>query len=150
MEILFINQSPEESWRNYGRYLKPIALKTAATLSIKADFGVSVILLDDAAIRVLNRAYRGIDAATDVISFAMEEGESSLVSSTLRELGDIFINVDAIRRQAAEYGHTLKREFCFLFTHGLLHLLGYDHMTLENEKEMNAFQETILHEIAKR
>jgi probable rRNA maturation factor len=87
---------------------------------------------------------------TDVISFVMEEGESSLISTELRELGDIFISVDAIRRQAKEYGHSLKREFCFLFTHGLLHLLGYDHMTPSDEKEMDSFQEMILHEIAER
>lgn len=150
MEILFINRSTEKSWQNYRKYLLPIALKTAQTLTIDANFGMSLILVDDAEIHAMNRDYRGVDRVTDVISFAMEEGESSLIVSELRELGDIFISVDAIRRQAKDYGHSLKREFCFLFTHGLLHLLGYDHMTPSDEKEMDSFQEMILHEIAER
>ena len=66
------------------------------------------------------------------------------------ELGDIFINVKSIREQAQEYGHSLKREFCFLVTHGILHLLGYDHMDSDDEKEMFSLQEEILHEIARR
>lgn len=150
MEILFINRSTEKSWQNYRKYLLTIALKTAQTLTIDANFGMSLILVDDAEIHAMNRDYRGVDRVTDVISFAMEEGESSLIVSELRELGDIFISVDAIRRQAKDYGHSLKREFCFLFTHGLLHLLGYDHMTPSDEKEMDSFQEMILHEIAER
>ena len=150
MEILFINRSTEKSWKNYRKYLRLIALKTAEILSIDANFGMSVVLVDDAEIHAMNRDYRGVDRSTDVISFVMEEGESSLVSTELRELGDIFISVDAIRRQASDYGHSLKREFCFLFTHGLLHLLGYDHMTPADEKDMDSFQEMILHEIAKR
>lgn len=150
MEILFINQSSEKSWQNYRKYLNPIALKAAQTLQIAADFGLSVVLVGDAEIHTMNREYRGIDRATDVISFASEEGEPDLIIGELRELGDIFINVDAIRRQAHDYGHSLKREFCFLFTHGLLHLLGFDHMTPQDEKEMDSFQEIILHEIAKR
>ncbi len=150
MEILFINQSAEKSWVNYRKYLQPIAKKTAQTLKITADFGLSLILVDDAQIHAMNRDYRDVDRPTDVISFAAEEGEPDLVVGDLRELGDIFISVDAVRRQSLEYGHSLKREFCFLFTHGLLHLLGYDHNTLEDEKEMDSFQEIILHEIAKR
>ncbi|TFG81528.1 MAG: rRNA maturation RNase YbeY, partial [Erysipelotrichales bacterium] len=89
MEILFINQSQEPSWRNYRRYLMPIALKTAQTLDIKADFGLSLILVDEAEIHQMNRDYRGVDRATDVISFAAEEGEQAKIGSDLRELGDI-------------------------------------------------------------
>ncbi|MGB7595392.1 MAG: rRNA maturation RNase YbeY [Erysipelotrichaceae bacterium] len=150
MEILFINQSSEKSWRNYRKYLQPIALKTAKTIDIAADFGLSLILVDDAEIHAMNREYRGVDRPTDVISFASEEGEPDLIDGDLRELGDIFISVDAIRRQSLEYGHSLKREFCFLFTHGLLHLLGYDHMDPDGEIEMETVQEAILNEIAER
>lgn len=150
MEILFINKSAEKSWKNYRKYLKPIALKTALTLDIASHFGLSVILVDDAEIHTMNRDYRGVDRPTDVISFASEEGEPDLIAGDLRELGDIFISVDAIRAQAVDYGHSLKREFCFLFTHGLLHLLGYDHMNPADEKAMETIQEAILHEIAER
>ena len=63
------------------------------------------------------------------------------------ELGDIFINIDAAKRQAVEYQHSLKREICFLFTHGLLHLNGFDHMNKEDEKEMISYQKKILNDI---
>jgi probable rRNA maturation factor len=150
MEILFINKSREKSWQNYRRYLNTIVLKTVETLNIDAQLALSLILIDDDAMHRMNMEYRGVDRSTDVISFAMEEGEADLIASDIREIGDVFINVDAIRNQAADYGHSLKREFCFLFTHGLLHLLGYDHMHAEDEKEMNSLQESILNEIAKR
>jgi probable rRNA maturation factor len=150
MEILFINKSREKSWQNYRRYLNTIVLKTVETLHIDAQLALSLILIDDDAMHRMNMEYRGVDRSTDVISFAMEEGEADLIASDIREIGDVFINVDAIRNQAADYGHSLKREFCFLFTHGLLHLLGYDHMHDADEKEMNSLQESILNEIAKR
>jgi probable rRNA maturation factor len=150
MEILFINKSREKSWQNYRRYLNTIVLKAVETLNIDAQLALSLILIDDDAMHRLNMEYRGVDRSTDVISFAMEEGEADLIASDIREIGDVFINVDAIRNQAADYGHSLKREFCFLFTHGLLHLLGYDHMHAADEKEMNSLQESILNEIAKR
>jgi probable rRNA maturation factor len=150
MEILFINKSREKSWQNYRRYLNTIVLKTVETLNIDAQLALSLILIDDDAMHRMNMEYRGVDRSTDVISFAMEEGEADLIASDIREIGDVFINVDAIRNQAADYGHSLKREFCFLFTHGLLHLLGYDHMHDADEKEMNSLQESILNEIAKR
>jgi probable rRNA maturation factor len=150
MEILFINKSREKGWNNYRRYLNIIVLKSVETLNIDTQLALSLILIDDDAMHRMNKEYRGVDGSTDVISFAAEEGEADFVASDIRELGDVFINVDAIRSQAADYGHSLKREFCFLFTHGLLHLLGYDHMHDADEKEMNSLQESILNEIAKR
>jgi len=150
MEIRFINQSQEKRWNNYRKYLKPILLKTVERLSVEKEVALSVILTEDEEIHAINQTYRNIDRPTDVISFAMEEGESSGIDFDVRELGDIFINVNAVVRQSAEYGHSLKREFCFLFTHGLLHLLGYDHLDVDDEEKMFALQEEILLEIAKR
>lgn len=113
-------------------------------LDIEDDVELSVILVDDERIHDINRDYRAIDAATDVISFALEEGETFDLAGMPRSLGDIFISVDHAIAQAEAYGHSLRREMCFLFTHGLLHLLGYDHMTPEEEKEMFALQDDIL------
>ena len=70
------------------------------------------------------------------------------MSGMPRSLGDIFISIDHAKMQAEEYGHSLKREMCFLFTHGLLHLLGFDHMEAEDEKEMIAMQKAILEALA--
>ena len=77
----------------------------------------------------------------------MEDNDQFYVEGMPRSLGDIFISYDHAKVQAIEYGHSLQREMCFLFTHGLLHLLGYDHMNEEDEKEMFALQKEILNEL---
>lgn len=112
---------------------------------------VSVTFLDDAAIRHINREYRGKDQATDVISFALEEegeGERAIldIDGIPRHLGDLLISVETAERQAAEYGHSLERETGFLALHGFLHLLGYDHMSEADEKKMFTRQDEILAE----
>jgi probable rRNA maturation factor len=106
--------------------------------------------MDEADIHVINRDYRQIDRPTDVISFASNDEDVLIVSGDEIELGDIFINVHAIRSQAEDFGHSLKREFSFLVTHGLLHLLGYDHNDKVEEEIMIKLQEEILSEIARR
>ncbi|NLG86214.1 MAG: rRNA maturation RNase YbeY [Firmicutes bacterium] len=111
-----------------------------------ANSEVSVLLVDDVSIQDLNRKWRGIDAPTDVLSFAMREGEDVL---PLKEdqpelLGDVIISVPRAKLQAAEYGHSIERELAFLLTHGILHLLGYDHQTLSEEEQMRLRQEKVL------
>ncbi len=103
----------------------------------------NVIFIDNNKIREINKEYRNIDRETDVISFALED-DKSFPKEEYRVLGDIYISIDKAISQSKEYGHSLKRELCFLTTHGLLHLLGYDHMTKEDEKEMFDLQEEIL------
>lgn len=112
------------------------------------DSEVSVTFVTNEMIRDINREYRGKDQPTDVISFAMEElgeGETAIIgSSEPRMLGDIIISLDRTKEQAADYGHSFERELGFLAIHGFLHLLGYDHMTEEDEKKMFSRQEEIL------
>ena len=103
----------------------------------------SVVFVDDEEIHKMNREYRGVDRVTDVISFALEDNED-IVYNDLRMLGDIFICIPQMKRQATEYGHSEKRELAFLAVHGILHLLGYDHMNEEDEHVMFALQELIL------
>ena len=105
----------------------------------------NVILVDNSYIHQLNKEYRHIDRATDVISFALEDTKD-ITYENYRLLGDIYISIDKAKEQAEAYGHSLKREFCFLAVHGFLHLLGYDHMTEEDEKIMFGLQEDILNE----
>ena len=104
----------------------------------------NVIFVGSEKIRELNRDYRGIDRETDVISFALEDSEQYYIEGMPREIGDIYICVPKMKAQAEEYGHSVTREMGFLTVHGLLHLLGYDHMTKEEEKVMFTKQEEIL------
>ena len=143
MEINFINNSQETSWRAYKQYLKPLLSKTLEVVEHDENVIVNVVLVDDESIHQYNRDFRDVDRPTDVLSFVdgdVDEGQLLM--------GDIIISVDALRRQAKDYGHTLKREFCFLVVHGYLHLLGYDHHSEAEEKEMFGLQHEILKEIA--
>ena len=102
-----------------------------------------VIIIDNEAIHKINKEYRNIDRETDVISFALED-DKTFNRSDIRILGDIYISIEKARSQSIEYGHSFKRELYFLAVHGLLHLLGYDHMKEEDEKVMFAKQDEIL------
>lgn len=114
------------------------------------DAEISVMLTDNATIHELNRDYRNVDRETDVLSFALgEDGEYDVNNETSAViLGDIVISVEKAVSQAQEYGHSLEREVAFLTVHSMLHLLGYDHETGEqDEKEMFEKQEAILAEL---
>ena len=151
MEITICNQSSEKKWNQYRHDFEMIVQRASGIIEIPEGGCLSVIYVDPEQIHEINKEYRGIDRPTDVISFAlMDEEDDYEVKEEENQLGDIFINVRAISDQAVEYGHSLRREVCFLFTHGLLHLLGYDHMNEEEEKEMFALQDEILDALVKR
>ena len=105
---------------------------------------VSVTFVDNERIRELNREFRNIDRATDVLSFPADE---PVVESKGRFLGDIAISLERAKTQSEEYGHSFKREVAFLTAHSVLHLLGYDHMTPDEEKEMFSKQEKVLNDM---
>ena len=105
----------------------------------------NVIIVDNPYIHKLNRDYRKIDRETDVITFALEDDKT--FNPDIRILGDVYISIDKAKSQSVEYGHSLLRELCFLAVHGMLHLLGYDHMKKEDEKVMFKLQEDILEEM---
>lgn len=145
MNIDFVFDNEVDNFENnYEQDFTAIIEQALKTLEIKDDVEVSCVLVDDERIHEINREYRHIDRSTDVISFAMEDNDQFYVEGMPRTLGDIFISVDHAKKQSEEYGHSLRREMCFLFTHGILHLLGYDHMTDEQEKEMFGLQDEIL------
>lgn len=117
---------------------------------------ISFILCDDEKIRELNKNHREIDAPTDVLSFPMLEYIDGIaqaedydfdMSEDLLMLGDIVISLETATRQADEYGHSLEREIAFLATHGIFHLLGYDHETKEEESIMLGKQESVLEKL---
>lgn len=114
---------------------------------IDSEAELSVTFVDKDEIQNINKMYRDKDKVTDVISFALEEDEPEIDMNELdipRVLGDIIICTDVAHEQAENYGHSYERELGFLALHGFLHLLGYDHMTDEDEKEMFGRQDAIL------
>ncbi|MGX0909744.1 rRNA maturation RNase YbeY [Staphylococcus caprae] len=115
--------------------------------NIESDAELSVTFVDKDEIQNINKVYRDKDKVTDVISFALEEEEPDIDMNDLeipRVLGDIIICTDVAQEQAESYGHSFERELGFLALHGFLHLLGYDHMTEDDEKEMFGRQDAIL------
>ena len=140
----------------YCRPMERIA-RRAAELEGLQNFEVQIILADNDFIHQLNRDYRQVDAPTDVISFPANDLEKPLAEA-LQEglqpemseygdaifLGEIYISVDRAQEQAEEYGNTLEEELCFLTVHGMLHLMGYDHIEAADEQIMRAKQREIL------
>ena len=146
MELDFNSKYPE--FDVYEDIYLDLLKTTLSILNIKCDPIVSVTFVDNKYIHKINKKYRQIDRPTDVISFAFLDSENNydtiLYSQGVVILGDIYISIEKAKEQAIEYQHSLHRELCFLFVHGLLHLLGYDHMNEEDEKEMFALQDQIL------
>ena len=110
---------------------------------------VSITLTDNAYIHKLNKQYRGIDRPTDVLSFALNESEEPEIEGgmTVNVLGDLIISVERAEEQAADFGHSVRREMAFLTVHGMLHLLGYDHMKDEEREEMEAEQRFVMEKL---
>ena len=136
---------------------EPEILATVQTAASKAGalYGlknaeVSITLTNNEHIHELNLRYRGIDRPTDVLSFALNEGEEPEIfdGPAVDVLGDIIISVERAVEQAAEYGHSVQREIAFLTVHGMLHLLGYDHMEEADRIEMRREEEFVMKKLA--
>jgi probable rRNA maturation factor len=144
ININFINEYNKEYDYLLDLYNK-INQNIIKVLDLQDDYDVSVTLIDNKRIHEINREYRDVDRATDVISFA-NDLELSFAIDEATDLGDIFISVEQALKQAEEYHHSVERELSFLYVHGILHCLGYDHLNKEDEEEMIALQEVILNE----
>ncbi|MFA7249225.1 MAG: rRNA maturation RNase YbeY [Dehalococcoidia bacterium] len=119
--------------------------RVLADEGVEDDSGLSIEIAGDELLHALNREHRGVDAPTDVLSFAAEEGEAFPVAPGVpRYLGDIAVSVESVRRNAVEAGLTAPEEVDHVLVHGLLHLLGYDHETDEDEAAMRAREEGYL------
>ena len=146
MELDF--NSFDESLNNYEEIYGNLLKKTLKHLSLNFEPFISVTIVDNAYIHEINKTYRHIDRPTDVISFAFlddnPERDELFKSGQMVVLGEIYISFEKAQEQAISYGHSLERELKFLFVHGLLHLLGYDHMKKEDEEIMFRLQDEIL------
>lgn len=112
----------------------------------EGDSEVSVSFVDNEEIRKLNKEFRNIDSATDVLSFPLgENGVYDVNPDTgAKLLGDVVISMERAQKQAMEYGHSFEREVCYLTVHSMLHLLGYDHMEPQEKAEMRMKEETVM------
>jgi probable rRNA maturation factor len=149
VKTTLINQTENKDFISLRSKITKINSKVTQSLNLPLRFNYSIILVNSETIQIINRDYRKLDKATDVISFAYNDGIKDYKDFS-DEIGDIFINLDYVNKQALEYGHTLEREYLFLITHGVLHLLGYDHQNPKDEKIMFDYQKEILHDIAPR
>ena len=138
----------EYGYKSDYSYLDGVIKRTLEHEKVKnANF--SIVFVDNDYIQYLNKNYRGIDRVTDVISFAFEdtiEDKEKIEYNNVRFLGEIYICIPRMIEQSIMYGHSETRELAFLTVHGLLHLLGYDHQTKEEEEVMFGLQELILNE----
>jgi len=132
--------------------IKKVAELVIDTENVKIDCKVDITLVDDAKIQEINNEYRNINSSTDVLSFPIIEGCEGQISPEVGDydedghalLGDIIISLETAKKQSEEYGHSFDREIAFLVTHGMLHLLGFDHEEEEEEKKMLGEQEKVL------
>lgn len=154
MKVSILNQ---QNTIKVSKQLKDLIKAAAAAaldfFNLRKDVEISVVLTDNDEIKTLNKLHRNIDMATDVLSFPMfeydEKGDIEEDYAELNEMGeicigDIVISLERAQEQAEEYGHSFEREVGFLTVHSMLHLLGYDHMTPEDESEMFGYQREIL------
>lgn len=150
MKFTFINRTNLDL-KTYQALFRTIAKATEKELNLPPDYEVSITFVRSVTIHKINYEYRNIDSPTDVITFASLDAPSVFgFLEEMKDLGDIFINVDYARKQARQYGHSIRREYGFLFLHGLLHCLGYDHQTKAQEQEMFLLQDQILDRIVQR
>ena len=146
MELDFVNYGPS-SFDEYESTFLALVDKVFKEVGVKDDYYIDVSIVDNDRIHEITTTYRGIDRPTDVISFAFYDDEEEKINEDApNSLGSIIISYQKAEEQAKDYGHSLNREMSFLFVHGLLHLLGYDHMKKEDEEVMFALQDKILGE----
>ena len=145
IELDYINQGPK-AYDDYESVFVDLGKRVFNHLHLMDEYLVDVSIVDNKFIHQINHDYRGVDRPTDVISFAFLDDcdDSNVVGDNKISLGTILISFEKAEEQAKEYGHSLIREMSFLYVHGLLHLLGYDHMNKEDEKKMFDLQDEIL------
>lgn len=137
MDILISNNDMDTFTSKMEELVQKVVLHVITAEGIESAEEVSILITNNAEIQGLNAEYRDIDAPTDVLSFPMDD----------EYLGDIVISMEKVFEQAEEYGHSPERELAFLTVHGMLHLVGYDHIEEEERTQMRAREEEILNEL---
>lgn len=154
VDIIIENQQDKLEYTNaLDSLIKDAIIKSLENEGFDTPSEISVTIVDNEQIRNINKDHRGIDKATDVLSFPMldmidgtleaDEGDYDMDENKLI-LGDIVVSLEKAKEQADDYGHSLEREIAFLVTHGIFHLLGYDHENKDDEEIMIGKQEKVL------
>ena len=145
MKILINNKYNKNINLNYEAICNSVLEKIFELENLHKNFEVSIVIVNDFEIKSMNKKFRKIDKVTDVLSFPLID-KVDLYNYTTNhiELGDIIVNFDRVVSQSADYCHSQEREFAFLIAHSTLHLLGYDHLTYEEDKIMVNKQKKIL------
>ena len=149
MELTIYDHSQGMLTEHQTALAEELLAQAAAKLALPASAELSLTLVRNPEMKELNAKYRGVDRATDVISFAINDEEDLTLPAELQaelplDLGDLFISLDKVKEQALFLGHSADREFGFLLVHGFLHLNGYDHETPADEAAIFSLQEAIL------
>jgi probable rRNA maturation factor len=140
-----VQMAPRFAGKVDAELLRRVTAETLRREGVEGGMALSVVITDDEAMRELNRQFRHVDAPTDVLAFGSgEEGDFVTAPEEPAYLGDVIISYPRAVAQAEEYGHSVDRELALLTVHGLLHLLGYDHVAAEERTEMWARQNEIL------
>ena len=146
--VYFMNEAGEPVTYKQKHLIREAIVESLVYEGFENDVQLSVTFTDNEGIRAINKSYRNIDSATDVLSFPLvdfEGGEEPPTDEPLLPLGDIVISLERAREQALEFGHSYERELAFLTVHSMLHLLGYDHVNSEEEDlDMRRRQKEIL------
>lgn len=147
MDILELNYLDIDENDSYKEIIKKVLKKCFEIEKLEnKNLYVNVVLTNDKNIKSINKEHRGIDKETDVLSFPMfEKDEIANLDNTNEDiLGDMVISIERVEEQAKEYGHSFERELAYMVVHSFYHLLGYDHMTEEDKKEMREKEENVL------
>ena len=151
MTLLIDNRTDFEITKEFEKLFNDVVKESLRYEEFDPECEVSLSIVSNDEIQEINKQFREIDAPTDVLSFPLltfEDGEQADVNENNEILlGDIIISIDKAKAQAEEYGHGLRRELAFLTAHSMLHLMGYDHMEEEEQKEMFKKQDDILNNL---
>lgn len=148
--MIEVNYNAISELPNEEKLIKEVVSRVLEEEKVLPEVDVYITLTDNEEIHKINKEYRDVDRPTDVLSFPMYERDeiAGLKNDTNDEiekiLGDIIVSIEKVREQAEEYGHSFERELAYLVTHGMLHLLGYDHMIEEEKAVMRKREEEIL------
>ncbi|ALD66640.1 rRNA maturation RNase YbeY [Spiroplasma cantharicola] len=135
-DILEFNYNTDENLKEYEVLFNNLLKSAKEVLDINQNLSFSVNYIDEIKSRKLNNEYRKKDYVGDVISFPIDDDFGIYNQLDFKEIGDIFITFSEAKNKALKYNHTIKEEMAWLFVHGLLHILGYDHEISENEEKL--------------